>query len=244
MLHAVISDVHGNRWALEAVLHDIASRRVDAILNLGDSVYGPLQPHETSSLLREHCAIHVLGNQDRILFETSAHPGNATLQGCLDRMSDDDLRWLQSTHVPSVTVDGLLLVHGTLHNDSVYLLENVSRGVPSIVHGDFIMKELADAQSSIVLCGHSHTPRCVRVYDRYLINPGSVGLQAYDDDFPCPHRMETGSPDARYALLETEAGKLVRVEHITVAYDYREAVAHARRNGRDDWAKWLASGRA
>ena len=48
---AAISDVHGNRWALEAVLADIDSRGVRRIVNLGDSLYGPLAPAETASML-------------------------------------------------------------------------------------------------------------------------------------------------------------------------------------------------
>ena len=66
-----------------------------------------------------------------------------------------------------------------------------------------------------MLCGHTHTPRIARVvHDEghdstgatLVVNPGSVGVPAYDDDHPHEHRVETGSPHARWALIERDAG--------------------------------------
>ncbi|EOW6434492.1 metallophosphoesterase family protein [Cronobacter turicensis] len=55
---------------------------------------------------------------------------------------------------------------------------------------------------SLILCGHTHIPRSVEISSTCLIvNPGSVGLQAYDDEHPFFHKMEAGSPHARYAIL-------------------------------------------
>jgi len=48
---AVISDIHGNRWALEAVLEDIDREGTDKIVNLGDAVYGPLDPAGTADII-------------------------------------------------------------------------------------------------------------------------------------------------------------------------------------------------
>jgi hypothetical protein len=69
------------------------------------------------------------------------------------------------------------------------------------------------------------------------VNPGSVGLPAYDDELPVPHAMETGSPHARYAILDGD-----RIELRAIEYDVGAAVAAAKKNGRDDWARWLATG--
>lgn len=92
--------------------------------------------------------------------------------------------------------------------------------------------------------GHSHFPRCLRLRDgRILVNPGSVGLPAYWSDLPLPHRMETGSPNACYAIVGHEAGGgFARL--VSVPYDHASAAARARRNGREDWAGWLETGRA
>ncbi|OGC07693.1 hypothetical protein A2V82_11055 [candidate division KSB1 bacterium RBG_16_48_16] len=78
---------------------------------------------------------------------------------------------------------------------------------------------------------------------RLAVNPGSVGLPAYSDDRPEPHKMESGSPHARYAVLShTATGWMV--EQLAIPYDWKKASEKARQNGRDDWAVWLESGRA
>lgn len=243
MLYAVISDVHGNRWALEAVLRDIRARRADLTMNLGDSVYGPLLPHDTTELLRDSCTIHILGNQDRMLLEPSSHPRNPTFEHCLSALTTEDLHWLRSSHIPSIILDELLLFHGTHQNDSEYLLEDVSHGWPVLHSKERILQGIGGSSARAILCGHSHVPRCVRVDSRYVINPGSVGLQAFDDEHPTPHRMETGSPDARYGLIRIDASRM-QVENVVVPYDFQDAVLLARKNGRDDWARWLEFGRA
>ena len=76
-----------------------------------------------------------------------------------------------------------------------------------------------------------------------IINPGSVGLPSYSDDQPYPHVMETGTPQARYAVLTRNAAGW-EVEQVSVAYDHEQAAAVAERNGRSDWAAWLKTGRA
>ncbi len=75
------------------------------------------------------------------------------------------------------------------------------------------------------------------------MNPGSVGLPAYEDDEPHPHTMETGIPHARYALISGGADGWV-VEDVAVPYDWDAAVEAAFENERPDWAAWLATGRA
>jgi hypothetical protein len=73
-----------------------------------------------------------------------------------------------------------------------------------------------------------------------VINPGSVGLQAYRADGPDPHVCETGSPLARYALLDSSW----RVTFLAVEYDHAAATRQASVNGRADWAFALRTGYA
>jgi len=69
-----------------------------------------------------------------------------------------------------------------------------------------------------------------------------VGLPAFDDDHPHAHRMETGSPHARWALVErVDAGW--QVQQRLTAYDFRAAARRADTEGRGDWADALRSGR-
>src|SRR5690348_4802680 len=65
---AVIADIHGNRWALEAILQDIDRRGIQQIVNLGDHLIGPLDPAGTADLLLTRKMVSVCGNDDRDLF--------------------------------------------------------------------------------------------------------------------------------------------------------------------------------
>ena len=99
---------------------------------------------------------------------------------------------------------------------------------------------------ALVACGHSHVARRVRVGSRLVVNPGSIGLPAYDDDAPFPHVMEAGSPHTIYALVSQvgEGADGVVVEHIALPYDHEAAARAAERNQRPDWARWLRTGLA
>jgi diadenosine tetraphosphatase ApaH/serine/threonine PP2A family protein phosphatase len=92
-----------------------------------------------------------------------------------------------------------------------------------------------------VLCGHTHVPRSVRSRGTLIVNPGSVGQAAFDDDIPCPHVIETGSPDARYAIVEKRNGEWV-ADLISVPYPYQEMAELARLRDRPDWVCALLTG--
>ncbi len=89
-------------------------------------------------------------------------------------------------------------------------------------------------------------PRFVQLADgRAVINPGSVGLQAFSDLEPFNHATETGAPHARYAVLERrKAADPWQVSFRIVAYDWNAAAERAAAKGREDWAKWLRTGYA
>jgi hypothetical protein len=80
MKHAFIADIHGNSWALRSVLDDIKARGITKIFDLGDSLYGPLDPQGAFRLLTENNVPSIHGNQDRIIFNPSpADKNNPTL---------------------------------------------------------------------------------------------------------------------------------------------------------------------
>ena len=124
-----------------------------------------------------------------------------------------------------------------------YLVENISKSGMVLRSPERLLLKLSAVKEKIILCGHSHVPRSIRLPDgRLIINPGSVGLPAYTDDNPYPHVMEAGTPHARYTVLFRKGDKL-HFEQIAVAYDWDEAFRTANQNGRPDWAGWLLSGR-
>jgi len=58
---AILADIHGNSWALSKVLEDIEKKKPDLIVNLGDSLYGPLNPKETFDLIKSRKIISISG---------------------------------------------------------------------------------------------------------------------------------------------------------------------------------------
>lgn len=243
MRAAVISDVHGNSWALKAVLSDIKARKIEKIINLGDCLYGPLDPAETADILMDLNVPTVSGNEDRIIFSSSNAHSSPTLDYVRKSLNDEQMKWL--CELPfSLEYDDFFLFHGTPQSDMEYLLLDVQETGVFLRNTEGIESKLPSIKQKVILCGHDHTPNSVLLSDgRMAINPGSVGLQAYIDDSPYPHKIESGSPHARYAVITELEGNLF-VENIAVPYDWEAAAETARLNGRNDWAEWLRSGRA
>lgn len=235
---AVLSDIHGNLHALEAVREDLSTRGVDAVVNLGDSLSGPLLPLETARFLMSKDWTHLAGNHERQLLELDEN-SNASDKYAHSQLTKSELDWIAAqTHVMRFADGDVLLCHGSPRSDVEALLENGDRAA-SVAE---IAERLGETDSTLLLCGHSHVPRSVRTKCRALIvNPGSVGLQAYFEKHPFPHRVENGAPDARYAIVEKK-GAVWQSSLISVPYDFREMARLARVRGRDDWAVALETG--
>jgi predicted phosphodiesterase len=246
---AVLADIHGNATALAAVLADATRRGVTRLVNLGDTFYGPLDPAGTWRLLRDMDIPTVLGNQDRILLEPGWQSVPA-IRAAREALGPDGLAWLARLPARTVVDPGIYLCHGTPESDTAYLLEDVSSGSPRLRSCADIVADLAAVpdECSLVLTGHSHCQGAATCGGITVVNPGSVGLPAYDDDSP-PHAMAAGTPQARYAILtparrEADAESHWKIDFAAVDYDWESAARLAKANGRPDWARWLATGLA
>lgn len=239
---AVIADVHGNADALAVVLADIARRGVQTVVNLGDNANGPLDPVRSVAMLRSSSAVHVRGNGDRMTGEGGATARKSALFA-RERLDDDTLQWLRE--LPTVVRGpGWIAFHATPASDEEYLLENVASGRPLIASESEILTRLGSVTESLVLCGHTHLQRVIRLADgRTILNPGSVGLPAYADDTSSPHVVEAGSPHARYAIARRDDGEW-EVELHALVYDWKTTAATARAAGWGEWAQSLQTGRA
>jgi putative phosphoesterase len=241
---AIMADIHGNTWALDAVLADIKRRQISQIVNLGDCVYGSLDPAGTLERLMSASIMSIAGNQDREVFDESEQVRSSRDHHFVTgQLSTEQLAWLEQLP-PTQVVGDVFLCHGTPSSDMIYLLEHVTGHGVFLHDSATIMAELCDVRQPVVVCGHSHVPRTVWLPDgRLVVNPGSVGIPAYDDDLPFPHVMEAGSPHARYAVLTPQSGGWA-VEHVALPYPWDQAADVARRNGRPDRARWIETGRA
>lgn len=233
---AVLSDIHGNLPALEAVVKDMARRGVDQVVNLGDSLSGPLLPLETAQFLMAQDWVHLAGNHERQLLNLHAHSGPSDTYAHA-QLGDAEFGWMAALKPVQTYGDDVLLCHGTPSSDVVGLLQTAENASTS----DEVDERLGDNPFGLVLCGHTHVPRSVRREAQLIVNPGSVGLQAYEDDHPYPHVVATGSPDARYAIVE-KVGAEWHACLLTVPYAHADMARLARLRHRPDWEVALLTG--
>ncbi len=243
MRFAAIADVHGNHLALEAVLDDIWAQEITGIVNLGDMASGPLDARQAMDMLMSLDAVHVLGNHDRYLIEKKPEDMGSWDRPVYAQLDAHHLNWLRSVPATRVFEDEVYLCHATPASDEIYWLEAVQPdGAVRMASRETIEKAAEGITQSLILCGHTHIPRAVRVSGgRMIVNPGSVGSPGYRDVVPYPHVMQTGTPDASYAILELVEGNW----HVTfrhVPYDHDAMAALARENGSADLANALATG--
>jgi diadenosine tetraphosphatase ApaH/serine/threonine PP2A family protein phosphatase len=241
MKFAAIADVHGNRPALEAVLADITALGINEVVNLGDHVSGPLEAARTADLLIERGFPSVRGDQDRILIEL--WQAGTSARGDFRQLERKHFAWLAS--IPSTLVyrDQVFLCHASPRNDAAFWLDYITDGGNVRASPiEAIEPEAEGINAEIILCGHTHIPRVVRLRDgRLVVNPGSVGLPGYAGRTPVPYVVEVGTPHACYAILERAAGGwLTTIRH--VPYDNTAMAELARSKGMDAWADAIATG--
>lgn len=239
MRYLLLSDIHGNAVALEAVLDDARRRRWDKVLFLGDLVGYYPQPERVAILLRqlepESC---LLGNHDELLLAMASgepvptHEGDvvtSVLVRHLEALSSESIAFL-ATFQESVCAETWQAVHGGLRQRWEYLdsLQSAQANFPLL-------------ERPLCFVGHTHVPRAfasVQVGDSELwrnvsfkreravyrippratviFNPGSVG------------QPRDGSPLASYAIFDDQ---LSLVEHFRVAYDLLAVQRSVREEG-------------
>lgn len=249
---AALSDIHGNLPALEAVLAEVARLGADVVVNLGDIVSGPLWPRETAQRLMALDLPTIAGNHERQLLTIPRERQSVSDAHAAAALGEAERAWLRGLPAACRLADDVACCHGTPASDLHYLLETVtagfgiegSRGVRA-ASADEVAARCAGVHGSLLLCGHSHVPRVLRLAGGMLVvNPGSVGLQAYDDDQPAAHWVEIGSPHARWALIERpRPGADWNVALMATAYDWERTAGQAEHHGRGDWADALRTGR-
>src|SRR5579859_5691219 len=122
---ALISDIHGNRWALAAVLEHIARQRVDAIWNLGDILSGPLEPATTADMLMPLELPTIRGNHERQLLACAERPGGPSDQFAYRATEPRHHAWLRGLPSAAAPRGDVLLCHGTPRSDVEPMLETV-----------------------------------------------------------------------------------------------------------------------
>ena len=229
---AVISDIHGNRLALEAVLDDIVRQGVDGTFNLGDLVSGPMEPNWVADILMDLDIPTVRGNHDRFLIDNPPDKLDAVDRFAQERMEARHRAFMNSLPETLAFMDDVFLCHGTPTSDEDPWLDGWWTGRTSTQPDEQDVAAKAEGfDYPVLLCGHTHIPRAVRLRDgRLIVNPGAVGIQ-----------FNIGSPDARYAIIERRDGKF-HPSFYAVPYDYFGAARQAEANGFPHWRTALTTG--
>lgn len=244
--YAIISDIHGNSRALEAVLEDIQQRGIKAIINLGDFFFGALEPEKVAAQLREHPMLCITGNTDREILEAIADPSAKRKPG-MDRvvadLSEGSIEWMRMLP-KTTTADGIFFVcHGTPESDNEYLLEKVTANGVFVYNDEDLITKTAHIKEPVILCGHSHVNRVIWLSNgKIILNPGSVGLPAYLGVGEHRFSMESNSPHAKYAIVTVDDGG-INIEQVLCTYDWHAASEAAKANGNADAARFLLYGR-
>ena len=242
MRMAVISDIHGNLAALEAVLADIERRGADLTVNLGDCLSGPLDGAGTARRLMALNLPTVMGNHDQWLIDRPSSEMGTWERPVFADLTPDMLDWLRN--LPMLReVEGVLLCHATPTSNTRPWLDRPEGGQMVMAPLEEVEIEAVGVHAPVTLCGHTHLPRVVRLPDgRLIVNPGSVGCPAFADRRPgVDFAFSTGAPDARYAMLERRDGAW-QADLLTVAYDASDMITLAQAKGEDDWVQALTTG--
>lgn len=122
---AFVSDIHGNLPAIEAVKKDILRRGVDRVINLGDSLSGPLLPLETAQFLIAEGWYCLAGNHERQLLEGDDLPKGPSDAYARSQLTETELIWLRQQSDRYQLSDDLFICHGSPRSDLEYFLESV-----------------------------------------------------------------------------------------------------------------------
>ncbi len=232
---AVISDVHGNLIALDAVLQELRRENIDQIAALGDMIQSGPQPAEVVQRLRELDCPVVMGNSDAWLL-TGIETGSESIaeerlrklhvvrEWSLSRLSEADRAFIGS-FTPTIHLD---LSHGYkflgFHGSPTDFDQLI---FPHTPEAEFqgLLSPYAD---HILAGGHVHLPFVRRIGDNFFFNPGSVGVAYNHAQDEAAFRLDRW---AEYAILTVEAGHL-GLEFRRVSFDVTALVQVYRESGR------------
>ena len=232
---AVISDIHGECFALDQVLQDIRRQGIEQVVCLGDALQGGSQPAETLARLRElNCPV-VMGNADAWLItgqqtddgDEVSEKQKEVRTWSLAQLSESDVAYVQqfrpTIEIPLEGEKSLLCFHGSPRSFDEIILP----GTPD----DEVRQFLGGYDATLFTGGHTHTQQMRRLGNSWYFNPGSVSL-AYNwelSDF-AQRRMRI-DPWADYAIV-TSDGACLGITFRHVPFDVNELASIVRASGR------------
>lgn len=233
---AIVSDIHGNLPALDAVVADIGRRGVDRVLQGGDLALAGCRPAEVVDRVRELGWPGIVGNTDELLWrpeERAVQERNAPKLRALLRLLFEDYAPATRELLGEERIDWLRRLPAEHAEDDLTLLHatpgDLWRAPPPDAGDGELLEAYASCQAGTVVYGHIHRPYVRRVGTLVVANSGSVG-SPFD-----------GDPRASYLVIDGGAVEVVRVEYdverevsllLGSGYPDAERIAETRRRGR------------
>ncbi|WP_161882136.1 metallophosphoesterase family protein [Deinococcus alpinitundrae] len=233
---AVLSDVHGNAFALEAVLADIKAAAPDVLYNLGDTAWGAADPGRAWALQAEHAPSSVRGNTDERV--SGQRAGKEAMRDWVRSQLPADAPQQLSALPTFLDVAGgeVRLAHGSPRDPwEALMLTATGRGEQERPATFAELRERLDGfEGKLCIVGHTHREMLTVVGGVTVVNAGPVS------------RQKDGLPLARWVLLTHTAGSW-NVEYRRVPYDIAAAVMWTTRHAPAHFAaneiSWLERGR-
>lgn len=241
---AVISDIHSNIYALDAVLADMETKDIDMTVCTGDLVGYGTRPNEVIETLKKNKILTIMGNYDDAIGNLKIvcgcdypDPKDAEKAGLSMHFTGQTttnenkgyLRNLPKELIFTFDNKTIRFVHGSTRLINEYLKQNSKEA-------DEVMSELVE---DILVCGHTHIPYAKHYGEKLLVNAGSVG------------KPKTGNSNANYVIIdiknEDEVSGIpssVEVEIIEVRYDFEKAAKEIEENEilPNDFARLIREG--
>ncbi|MCE2440504.1 MAG: metallophosphoesterase family protein [Candidatus Latescibacteria bacterium] len=249
---AIISDIHGNLVALEAVLNDLKTEHIDRIVCLGDVVSGGPQPGEVIAHLKTLNAPVVMGNMDTWCLNPQPGEGNSKNAKLGDevqlwgvrKLSPEDLDYMRTfqatVDIPLDATTSFLCFHGSPHSN-----EDV---IVSTTPDEEMERMLSGCRAMVFAGGHTHTQMIRYHADSTIVNPGSVGapIHAYERIRRVTQRPLSDLPDrqyppwAEYGVVAWENRSLrIELHRVPIDIDLLLKKTHESGMPHADW--WLCS---
>lgn len=253
---AVISDIHGNLEALKAVLADIKERGIDEIICLGDTIAKGTHQNECVEIVRECCSVVVRGNCDEYFVSdldvsTKSELEAKRIKWNKSKLSEENVHYLRSLpYCHEFYLSGRLVRFFHAHP------EEIDRFVGNIdklesMYGLFLPGEntLSDLKADVVVYGHIHMPYIQKIYNRVIMNAGSVGnsIDIYRNEEKDGNVENTTV--ANYAILSgvyqsRDINQKISYELVSVPYDKeKELQANTDNIELDSYQEEIRSGK-
>ncbi len=239
---ALLSDIHGNFTAFQAVLADLSAAKVDQIVYLGDAATLGPEPQAVVQQLQALACPCVLGNHEAYMLNLAeflqadhADWAKETIAWGVDQCGQAGLDFLRSfqptLHLPLDPAQPqvqLRCVHGSVHSYNDLILATTPASELDQLVGNSTVP--------IVAGGHTHVQMLRRHRAQLVVNPGSVGAPMAEMPFVGAPRL---LPWAEYAIIDYQPAAL-RVELRQVRYNIARAKAAALASGLPSAAAWVA----